>query len=402
MQLKYLKENFFSVLIGLYPAALAAGTAISETINFILIISFLYKSYSNRNWEWIKNKTFIFLIIIWFYLIINLLLSNFPDQSFSRAIGFIRFPVLIFALIFFFLEKENSKKIIFKMWFYIFAFLICDLLFEAIMGHNLVGYKSPWPERLSGMMFGELKIAHLLIGFVLPILFVKFHDDKNFLKFFLYLMIYITVLILTGERSNSIKGILIAIFSFILCYKIFKKKIRYTFIIIPLFLILIYLKPSLHQRYFIEISNAWKNNNSSVIELIKKSNYGPHYLTAIEIFKNYPIFGSGIRTYRIECQKSEYSKINGCSTHPHQFFLELLSELGLVGFFLIITFIFYVIHTATIIHKKKRNGAVIASALFILCMSLPLIPSGSFFTSFGATIFWINIAMIIKEKNNNA
>ena len=398
MQLKYLKENFFSILIGLYPAALAAGTAISETINLILIISFLYKSYSSRNWKWIKNKTFIFLIIIWFYLIINWLLSNFPDHSFDRAITFIRFPILIFSLIFFFSEKENSKKIIFNMWFYILAFLICDLLFEAIMGYNLVGYKSPWPERLSGMMFGELKIAHLLIGFTLPILFVKFHNDKNFFKFLLYIIIYITVLILTGERSNSIKGVLIVIFSFIFCYKIFIKKILYVFLIIPLFFILIYLKPNLHQRYFLEISYAWKNNNSSIIKLIEKSNYGPHYLTAIEIFKNYPMFGSGIQTFRIECQKKEYSKLNGCTTHPHQIFLELLSELGLIGFFLIITFIFYVSYLATIIYKKNHNGAVIASTLFILGASLPLIPGGSFFTSFGATIFWINIAMIIKEQ----
>ena len=38
-----LRENFFTILVGLYPAALVAGTAISEIINFSLIFFFYIK-----------------------------------------------------------------------------------------------------------------------------------------------------------------------------------------------------------------------------------------------------------------------------------------------------------------------------------------------------------------------
>ena len=61
-----LRENFFTILVGLYPAALVAGTAISEIINFSLIIFFLYQSYVHRNWSWIKDKLFLLLLIIYF------------------------------------------------------------------------------------------------------------------------------------------------------------------------------------------------------------------------------------------------------------------------------------------------------------------------------------------------
>jgi hypothetical protein len=43
----------------------------------------------------------------------------------------------------------------------------------------------------------------------------------------------------------------------------------------------------------------------------------------------------------------------------------------------------------------------LASLLFFISMLLPL-PTGSFFVSFGATIFWLNVAIIynsINEKN---
>ena len=47
---------------------------------------------------------------------------------------------------------------------------------------------------------------------------------------------------------------------------------------------------------------------------IKYSNYGPHYLASLEIFKKYPIFGSGIKTFRTECRdvdiKNYYTTTN--------------------------------------------------------------------------------------------
>ena len=37
------------------------------------------------------------------------------------------------------------------------------------------------------------------------------------------------------------------------------------------------------------------------------------------------------------------------------------------------------------------------AVLFITAQYLPLIPSGSFFTNFGAIIFWTNVGLIYSE-----
>lgn len=396
--LQLVKENFFIILVGLYPAALVAGTAVSEMINLILIISFLSNCYIHKNWSWVKDRIFLLLLIIYFYLLANSLFSNYPEQSYERAIGFIRFPILIFAISFIFKAKKNSEKIIFGMWFATLAFLIFDLYYEAIFGHNLVGHQSPWGDRLSGMMFEELKIAHLLIGFSLPTLFFIFESDKNIKKFIISIIVFSIILILTGERANTLKGLFAICLSFLLYKnKFFQIKKVYLFFFLIIFSVLIYTKPNIHQRYYLEISSAWKNSNSSVFNLVKNSNYGPHYQVAWSIFQNYPIFGSGLKTFRIECRKKAYSEYSGCTTHPHQLYFEFLSEIGLVGFVLFVSFFVYILYRAKKYLLKNQNGAVLCSALYVFTLTIPLLPSGSFFTSFGATIFWINVAIITKS-----
>jgi len=402
---KYLKNNYPLILIGLYPLGLILGTFISELITFIIIIIFLWKSYCLKNWKWTQEVTFYLLITIYLYLIINSILSNFPLESTRRAIFFIRFVLLVFAINFFLKDNKSNKKIIFKLWFYTLALTIIDLYFETFFGINTFGYKSPWPDRLSGLMFGELKIAHLLIGFTLPALIYYLEESKNKLLFLIFCGLFLTITLLTGERSNGIRcTFIIILFLFFEGKNILKYKI-FIFFFLMISPILIIQKPNLNQRYIKEIK-ALSSENKSLKSLVENSNYGPHYKTAIEIYKNHTFFGSGIRTFRFECLKKDYDTTGSisairCSTHPHNLYLELLSEIGIFGFIFFFTFFFYLIFRGIKTYIINKDLTLLASLLFFFSMLLP-IPAGSFFVSFGATIFWINIGVIYyKTKEIN-
>lgn len=403
-QNNYLKNNYPLILIGLYPLALILGTFISELITFILITIFLYKSYYLKNWKWTKKLIFYFLITAYLYLIINSILSNFPLESSQRAISFIRFILLVFAINFFLKNNSANKKIIFRLWFYTLVLTVIDLYFESYFGFNTFGHRSPWPDRLSGFMFGELKIAHLLIGFSLPAIIYYFEENKNKILFLIFCTLFLIITLLTGERANGLRFIFIIMFFFIFERKnIIKYKTLLFFFFLIISLIIVIQKPNLNQRYIKEI-RALSSENKDFKSLVEHSNYGPHYKTAIEIYKKHTFFGSGIRTFRFECLKKDYDKtgfdsVIRCSTHPHNLYLEFLSEMGIFGFICFFIFFFYLIFYGIKAYIKNKNLTLLASLLFFLSMLLPL-PAGSFFTSFGATIFWVNVAIIYNKINN--
>ena len=50
-----------------------------------------------------------------------------------------------------------------------------------------------------------------------------------------------------------------------------------------------------------------------------------HYLLATKIIKDHPIFGVGVKGFRYMCRKKIYILENndGCSTHPHNTYLQV-------------------------------------------------------------------------------
>ena len=83
-------------------------------------------------------------------------------------------------------------------------------------------------------------------------------------------------------------------------------------------------------------------------EVFYQSKHAPHYFTAYNIFLNYPIFGIGINNFHKESQKKIYEnkdlmKTNlRSSTHPHQVYLEIISEVGITGLIYFI-FVFFIL-----------------------------------------------------------
>ena len=82
------------------------------------------------------------------------------------------------------------------------------------------------------------------------------------------------------------------------------------------------------------------------------------------------------------------------STHPHQLHFELLSEFGIIGYLLIISNLLFVLIRSI---NDKKEFLVKSSFLFITATLVPFLPSGSFFTSYGATIFFINYSFLMKK-----
>ena len=402
-----INKNLFPLyLIGLYPAALVIGTLISEIITIILAILFISECFKNNKFLLFKDPLIYFLFIIWGYLLINLFYSMDFQISLNRSIFFIRYILIILSIAYFLKKYQNNINIVFGLWMITILITIIDLYVQFFFGQNLLGFKSPWDERLSGFFNQELKVAHLLIAFFLPT--ISYFYEKNSKNIYLYLIIflYFVILILTNERANIIRGTL-ALTVIILFFKNLKLTTKFYSLltIIGIFLVIVTYVTPINQRFVKEIQAMQKfNKENKVTDYIILSNYGPHYLSSIEIFKKNKLIGSGIKTFRLECKnisldkyymdKNQNLKNSGCNTHPHQYYFEILSELGLIGFTMFVCFFMYLFYRIFNTYRNSKNLVLLSCGLFITFQLIPLLPTGSFFTSFGSTIFFINISLI--------
>lgn len=404
---KYLKfDNLSIFFLSIYPVMLALGSFASELLNFFIIITFILCVKKKDIIKIIKNKIFIYLLIIWLYFITNLFFSNYFYESLPRAIFFFRFILLFISIVYLLNKIKNELYYVIFFWLIFFTFIYIDLIVQYFFNKNLFNQVSPWPGRLSGIMGSKLKIAHLIIGFV-PLIAGFFYQKKKFILSLTIIFLTCLMLIIINERSNTLRFFIITfLFIFFIKNFSFRNKVFFFASIIFLFFLIIFFSKgdySLKQRYWNEPMVAF--SNKSILEGIKNTTYGAHYFTAIKIFKNYPLLGSGIRTFRMECFKEIYddkslaANAQRCSTHPHQIYFEILSELGIVGFVVFFGLFFYIIFKKIINFFKINNYLVLASTLYVLVVFIPLLPSGSFFVSFGATIFWINFSFMVNNFN---
>ncbi len=396
-------QNLNIFFISILPLGLIAGSLISNTIIILICILFLCDLIVKKNLIYLNKSNFYFLIIINVYLFLNSFFISENSESLIKSIGFLRFIILAYAISYYFID--NSIKIL-KVWTLLFLIVTFDILFEYTFGKNILGFESAYKGRISSFTGDELKIGGYYFGFIfLCLLFLKRYKKKYF--FFLLVLFFITSLLI-GERSNFIKIFIMyfLFFTFFSEIKFFKK-----FLVIILLLtipsLIIFSSQDFKNRYIYQILGK---------ELIKKFQLGvedinykkvisenrhlSHYYVATNIFKNNILFGSGFKSFRIESPKKKYQNdgIYGASTHPHQFHFEILSELGIVGYLLIFSNLIYV---SLIKFRHKENLLELGSFLFIIASLIPMLPSGSFFTSYGATIFFINYSFLIRPNNTN-
>ena len=389
-------------LIFFLPISLIVGSSVINITIFLIIFLFLYELYKKNRLNFILNKDFYILITIYFYIVINSIFINDYGNGIVPAIGLLRFIILSFALAYY-LKIENNKyeKKIYSFWALVFIVVVFDIFFEYFFGHNILNFKSNYPGRLASFTGSELKIGGYCFGFFLLSLSF-FYSFKKKIYYPLFILFLIATLLI-GERSNFIKIFFISSIFLFFTYKgPIIKKIFLFFLGITIILLVFVNNKHLKIRFYNEIFFSIKD--VGLINYLKTNKHGIHYVTSMEIIKQNKLFGVGFKNFRNESFKDKYNINNirsGWAPHPHQIHFEILSELGITGYFLIILFFIYYIINGFIIYKKNSNLYILSSTLFILATILPLIPSGSFFTTFTASIFWINFSIILKNKMKN-
>ena len=101
------KESFITLVLISIPIFFIIGSLVINLSVILIDLYFLYILFKNKDLNFLNNRYFFSLILLWVYLIINLFFSINFIESLPRSIGFVRFIIFAFAINYFFQKKSE-------------------------------------------------------------------------------------------------------------------------------------------------------------------------------------------------------------------------------------------------------------------------------------------------------
>jgi O-antigen ligase len=142
---------------------------------------------------------------------------------------------------------------------------------------------------------------------------------------------------------------------------------------------------------------------------ITKSIFTPEHdsliRTAYNMFLDKPLVGHGPRMFRVICKDEKYAVgITPCMTHPHNFYVQLLAETGIIGFGFLFSVFAYVLYCAyrqfkSIVLRQKRYLTDYQVCLLagILITVWPLTTNGNFFHNWLMIVYSLPVGFYLHS-----
>ena len=436
-----LSEKFFSFLFLLIPLFLITGPALPDiVITLGLIFGIIYFIYYKEFAELIKINFIKISVIFWLSLIFISFFSYNKTNSFQDALIFVRFLFIPILCYFIFFKKRKLFKQTLLVVTILVIFVCIDSFYQFLnytpengFEEDLLGFKSNWYGRLTGPFGDELIPGSYiskfgLLGFAFLISIKRFENNIIFHSIYLSSILFISYI--SGERmAFATFGLgLVLLFIFL---SGFRKSIFFSIIIGIFFIFLATnLHPSYndfkvvestqyHQGQKIEkffncnddrekICTKIINIQPSFYEIIKNfktSAYGEIYLLSFKMFIDNPLTGIGINNFKFLCNDNNiYQNMMvhyECASHPHNIYIQWLTEGGLIVFILFILYLIFLMFF--ILNNNGDKKYKIISIVVIIIMFWPIMSTGSLIKNwFGVSSFFIiGLCICLSKFKNN-
>ena len=465
-------SKVIEILFYTFPLSFILGNLILS-LHLIVFIIFSFFFIRREKLSFRFKYSYWVLVIFCIYLIVTTIIQfmqpgmlnealkywSFESNPIFKSIIFVRFIVLIFIIDIFLINKIIDLKKIFLFSLLCTTFVSFDIILQYITGYDLFGYErelfnNPTDRRNSGPFGDEMIAGSYLQRFSFFSLFYFFtifqNKNLNITSSIFIFVLHAVAILLSGNRMPLI----LFLFGFFLVFILVKKLRFVVFSSVIIFLAILFVIIKNDQQFntayqiFFDMSkksytyifktaennslkptktedspqtenNVLIKKNKKRFSFLRTTGHGNLWQSAIFVWQQQPLFGFGLKSFRVKCWKGvkwnnavASDKLffivseelhDGCSTHPHNYYFELLSEVGIVGVGLLLIFFLIILKDSfhSYINKKEKDNLYLLMPLIIVFLLeiWPFKSTGSFFTTWNATFIWLNIAMLIGYLN---
>jgi len=327
--------------------------------------------------------------------------------TFKYSIGYLRY-VLFAVLIHYILEQDkNFIKNFSYATLITLIFIILDAIIQLTLGKNIFLMKlqsyTTGLEYLTGM-FGEEKKLGSFLSRIFPLIIIGsiviFNKSKNEIYYLpeLFFILIGVVIIFTTERV-ALFIYLLVLYAILIKSKIFfKNKVLWHSSILIILLSIFLTNPEIFKKYKSIVYQSGlvhpgyaKSDPSIIIGGYDADGfyyfskfYTEQIINSYIIFKENIFFGVGPKNY---------ANFISSAWHPHNYYAQILSELGIFSFLLISFILIFLLFKFVKIFFFKKLSSKIDEIKFIFItffmISLLPIPNGDFFNS------WLNTIQLL-------
>ena len=352
----------------------------------LLSIAFIFRSIAKRDCSWLQVGWVRLGILFWATCLLSASFSSLPIYSVGETVAWFRFPLFAMAVVFW---LGLDRRLIYAMLFSIGCGMV---MMSGILAAEMIivgqkGGRLSWP-------YGDLVPGNYLAKACLPAFLVVVAlatSAKTRVAGISAIVALVSIIasLLTGERINF----LIRACGGMLAAVSWKPRIGRVLALVAIegFAVVMALvaTPGLFWRFFTHfVSEIPVHGDSAYFRAM-----APGFLA----FNEAPILGVGPGNLRILCPEITVgSEAYDCHPHPHNYYIQMLGEVGILGLITGTLFLGSIIWACARPAFHDRHNVVVATMWIVpFAFFWPIASTADFFGQWNNIFMWSAVAVAL-------
>ena len=383
-------ERVFHIFWLLGPFILLIERSPADVWLTLLALAFVIRSIVRRESEFLRTFWVRAGFAFWCVGLLSSGLSADPTYALGEAAAWVRFPLFAMANAFW---LARDRRLLYAMLLSsaIGLSAMCGILTAEILIEGQKSGRLFWP-------YGDLTPGNYIAdvgmpAFVICVAYAVGGHGRLVNKAGVFAIFTIVISIMTGERMSFIIRSCAAMLGALFWKPRWQRYLALIFFELSAIVALFLLHPSSAYRFITRFIELLPTNPDSGYHKVMSA--------GMAVFETSPFLGIGVGNMRNMCGDIVLvDTLHSCLNHPHNFYIQMAAETGLVGLITGSIFLFSIVWTCFKASRQNKYNIVAATLWVVpLLQFMPIASHHDFFGQWNNIFMWSAVALALASVN---